>query len=298
MLDFSEIQSKIVVICGATASGKSSFALEIASKIDGVIINADAMQVYRELPILTAQPSDKDQQLFEHRLYSIIGIQNYYSVAIWLNLVKKEITEVKKAGKVPIIIGGSGLYIKSLIDGLAFIPDISKFTKLRIDELIKTNEVQSLYKLLQSYDLELAVKLADTDLKRITRGLAVYLETGVPLSLWQKDTLPFWPKGEFFVINLDVERQLLYKNCNERFIAMLASGALNEVETLINTEPEVKYPRILGLYELIDYIQGRISKEVAIERSQQLTRNYAKRQITWFKNQLSYDFILIKGYNE
>ena len=298
MLDFSQLQDKVIVICGATASGKSSFALEVTSKVGGVIINADAMQVYKELPILTAQPSDRDKQLCDHRLYGIIEIQDHYSVAVWLDLVRKEIVAAKKEKKVPIIVGGSGLYIKSLIDGLAFIPNIGDSTKLKIEELVKSSEVQSLHKLLRSYDPECAEKLEPTDLKRITRGLAVYLETGIPLSSWQKNTVSSMPRSEFFVISLDIERQLLYKNCNNRFIAMLSNGVLDEVETLVKAKPYIKYPRVLGLYELIDYISGKIVKEIAIERSQQFTRNYAKRQITWFKNQLNYDFFLTKGYNE
>ncbi|WHQ46449.1 MAG: tRNA (adenosine(37)-N6)-dimethylallyltransferase MiaA [Candidatus Midichloria sp.] len=295
MLNFSQLKDKIIIICGPTASGKSALAMDIAEEVDVVIINSDAMQVYKELPILTAQPTLLDHLYYPHKLYGIIEIDNYYSVAIWLDLVKKEITNCQEKGQVPIIVGGSGLYIKSLIDGLAFIPDISEFTKKKVSEIVSSSDSISVHKLLFSYDPELAQRLAPSDLKRITRGLAVYLETKIPLSKWQSSTKPYLARDEFFVINIDIERESLYRNCNNRFVEMLKVGTVEEVKTLLKQKPGIKYPKILGLYELINWLEGRITKEEAIEKAQQFTRNYAKRQITWFRNQIQYDFLLRKG---
>ncbi|MDJ1407168.1 MAG: tRNA (adenosine(37)-N6)-dimethylallyltransferase MiaA [Candidatus Midichloria sp.] len=295
MLNFSQLKDKIIIISGPTASGKSALAIDIAREVDGVIINSDAMQVYKELPILTAQPNLSDQLHYPHKLYGIIEMDTHYSVAMWLDSVKREITSYKEKGQVPVIVGGSGLYIKSLVDGLAFIPDISESTKSKMAEMISSFDSVSLHKHLFAYDHDLARRLEPSDLKRITRGLAVYLETQVPLSKWQSDTKPYFPRDKFFIINVDIERESLYRNCNTRFLAMLKMGAVEEVETLLNQKPSIKYPKILGLYELINWLEGRITKEKAIEKAQQFTRNYAKRQTTWFRNQMQYDFFLRKN---
>ncbi|CAK6537929.1 MAG: tRNA (adenosine(37)-N6)-dimethylallyltransferase MiaA [Candidatus Midichloria mitochondrii] len=295
MLNFSQLKDKIIIISGPTASGKSALAIDIAREVDGVIINSDAMQVYKELPILTAQPDLSDQLHSPHRLYSIIEMDTHYSVAIWLDWVKREITSCKEKRRAPVIVGGSGLYIKSLVDGLAFIPGISESTRRKMAEMISSSDSVSLHKRLFAYDPDLARRLAPSDLKRITRGLAVYLETRIALSKWQSDTKPYLPRDEFFIINVDIERESLYRNCNTRFVAMLKMGAVDEVETLLNQKPGIKYPKILGLYELINWLEGKTTKEEAIEKAQQFTRNYAKRQTTWFRNQMRYDFFLRKG---
>jgi tRNA dimethylallyltransferase len=292
ILNIDTIREKIIVICGATATGKSAYALELAKSYNGVIINADAMQIYKGLPIITAQPSETDLIEAPHTLYDYVNVDEHYSVGIWIKAVIKEIENCTIIGKTPIIVGGSGLYIKSLVDGLAIIPDISSGVKERIQELTLLYKSPELHSLLTKYDLELARRLAISDSKRITRGLAVYFETGKPLSEWQKDTKNIIPRRDFFIIYINTERQKIYNDCDKRLVYMIENGAIDEVKALIIRYPEIEYPKILGLREIVELISGNTSKIEALKRAQQATRNYAKRQITWFKHQLSYDIVI------
>jgi tRNA dimethylallyltransferase len=290
------MQGKIIVIVGATASGKSAYALKIAEQVKGVIINGDSMQVYKELPILTAQPDISMQSQIPHKLYGIIRLNDHFSVAKWLELVKAEIESAKEKGLTPIIVGGSGLYLKSLIDGLAEIPDISKETKSKVQTMTLGKSNEEIHTLLKERDFQKHAFLKVNDIKRITRALEVYEQTGMPLSEWQlKPHKPIFPTEDFFSIHINPTRETIYANCDRRLEIMVKIGALDEVNKLLNGSPSLDLdtvPKILGIRELASYIIGELSLDSAIKKAQQVTRNYAKRQLTWFRHQMRYNLVI------
>jgi tRNA dimethylallyltransferase len=278
---------KILVISGATASGKSALALEIAAKKNGVIINADAMQQYLELPVLSAQPSLNDQKLIPHFLYSVLKHNENSSVAIWLDLAVKQINLSIKNGQLPIIVGGTGLYISKLIDGINKIPEIDENLKMQTRQIVENEGKNELIKILIALgeNLEEVEKL---DKQRLGRRLEVLKQTGKTLSWWQKQPNQiFYPKENFEHINIQLPREILYRNCNQRLAAMFEFGALEEVEKLLMQDNvlDSAISKTIGFLEIKDYLQGRIDKNQALEIASKKTRNYAKRQLTWFSNQ-------------
>lgn len=290
------MQGKIIVIVGATASGKSAYALRLAEQVNGVIINGDSMQVYNELPILTAQPDISMQYQLPHKLYGIIKLHDHFSVAKWLELVKAEIQSSKEKGFTSIIVGGSGLYLKSLIDGLAEIPDTSKEVKSKIQAMTLRKNNEEIHNLLKERDPQKHATLKVNDVKRIIRALEVYEQTGISLSEWQlKPHKPIFPKENFFSIHINPPRETIYENCNRRLEVMLKIGALDEVSKLLQDNPSLDLntiPKILGLQHLALYLKGDLTLDMAIRKAQQATRNYAKRQITWFRYQMSYNMVV------
>lgn len=292
------INRKINVICGPTASGKSHYAMRLAKECDGVIINADSMQVYKGLEIITAQPTEEDKDSVEHYLYGHIDLESDYSVGIWLREAVNTIDDVLKSGMTPIVVGGTGMYISALVNGLAVIPDISIDVKASVRSMIANFSIEELHEKLMEFDAILASRLEKSDTQRITRGLEVYYETGKRLSEWQKENSAIYPRDNFSITFINHDRETLYSRINNRFLEMIDKGLIDELENLIvNIGPDyidqtiLKLPKAIGLEQMLHYINGRITLDEAICKSQQLTRNYAKRQITWFKNQLSYDNI-------
>lgn len=278
-IDFS---NKVVVICGPTASGKSAIALEIArnSHKKAVIINADSMQVYKEFPKLTAIPAREERGGVKHALYEIINVAEKFSVAKWLDLALKEIAQAE----LPIIVGGTGMYINALIKGLAYIPEVSN----KVMEELEGRTSDEIHAALQQVDPKAASVLRDR--RRMIRALGVFQATGKPISLWQQDTKPLYPREKFFVIKTELARDELYKRCDERFLKMLESGAIEEVAEFIKHHKE--RPKILGLPQIARYLEGQHSREEMVKVAQQTVRNYAKRQMTWFRNQLQADKII------
>ncbi|MHC0448596.1 MAG: tRNA (adenosine(37)-N6)-dimethylallyltransferase MiaA [Candidatus Lariskella arthropodorum] len=298
-MDFSFIsdlpRDSMIFVCGATATGKSLIALEIASKLDGVIINADSMQLYKEIPILTAQPTLQHTISQQHRLYGVINCTEKSSVAIWLQLIEDEIKKCLESRKIPIIVGGTGLYIKTLLFGIAKIPNISQEAKSRVNYLVNCNTPQGLHALLSLHDPILAGRIHSNDIQRIVRGLEVFEETGIPLSTWQcksNKVCRIDANLPHFMIFVNPPRDIIYKRCDERFIQMLKNGAVAEVESVLKCYTNIKYPKALGFEELRSYINGSLSMAEAAEKAQQKTRNYAKRQCTWFNNQFMYDLVI------
>lgn len=280
---------KIFVISGPTASGKSELALQIAEmsaikRKEAVIINADSLQIYQGLPILSSQPSAQDLLRASHILYSHFGPDEYSSVGSWLALIKNVVDEVEEAGKLPIIVGGSGMYISKLIEGISEIPEIDAEirTNARIlFEAIGFEEMQQ--KLIEKGGDEM------TDAQRLMRAYEVLEQTGKPISWWQDQPLrKILPKAEFVHVNLNPDRELLYHNCNSRFEKMLELGAFDEVKALLEAgvSDDRQITKTLGFYEICEFLDGKMTREKLIERSTQKTRNYAKRQLTWFRNQL------------
>ncbi|RZI46007.1 tRNA (adenosine(37)-N6)-dimethylallyltransferase MiaA [Rickettsiales endosymbiont of Peranema trichophorum] len=298
MISLQQLSNKVVVIVGATASGKSQYAMGIAQQLNGVIINADSMQVYRNIPILTAQPSVQDTQLVSHMLYGIKQCDEYFSVGMWLELVKSSIIKVQASGKVPIIVGGSGLYIKALVYGFVYTPVISAGTKAYLSSVCAGLSLdcdraaynKSLHELLKDCDEESYQKLKVNDEQRILRALAVYHETGIPLSKWHTMNEKWLNRDQFYVVLIQKDRDELYRRCDARFVEMLNIGALEEAQYVLASFE--KYPKVLGLFELMEYVSGKMSLADSTSQAQQKIRNYAKRQLTWFRHQIDYDEVI------
>lgn len=283
----------IYVIGGPTASGKSAFALDLAAKHNGVIINADSMQIYDGLPTLTAQPPCEDMDKAEHALYGVLHPNTPCSAGNWREMVEPLITQLLRKGKTPIICGGSGLYIKALIEGLSPIPDIPEDVRERVVRLQKELGNPTFHLELQKRDPVMANRFHPFHTARLVRAMEVLEATGKSLAEWQEIPPLLPPENWRFDITLIMpEREILYDRCNRRFLQMMENGVMDEVETyhklLTNGEVEDNKPlnKALGFKPLRRYLLGEISKEHAIELSQNETRRYAKRQVTWFRHQI------------
>jgi tRNA dimethylallyltransferase len=243
------------------------------------------MQVYRELRILTARPTPQDETRVPHKLYGVLQASEICSAARWLTLARIAIDEAWQAGKFPIITGGTGLYIKALMDGLSPIPEIPPEMRKQATVLWETQGARAL----KERDPEMATRLKDADQQRHVRALEVLLATGTSLAHWQSlPRIKAYPDATFDVEYVDVPRDILYARCNARFLAMMHAGALEEAKQLQALKLSDDYPamRAVGVRELCKHLQGKLSLDEAIQAAQQATRNYAKRQVTWFKNQL------------
>ena len=284
----SKTDTTPILIAGPTAGGKSALALALAEKHHGCIINADSMQVYDVLRELTARPSAEEEARAPHRLYGHVPPAAPYSVGQWQAEAMVEIEAAQARGEVPIITGGTGLYFKSLIEGLADIPDIPDNVRDGLRARLDSDGLAALYAELQSVDGVLAERLPPTDTQRILRGLEVFEATGEPLSQWQKQ-LQKPPLTDYCGILLMPDRDWLYARCNARYEVMLAAGAQQEVEELwaLNLPPDANGLKALGVGQIMAYMLGEIDAETATAQAQQATRRYAKRQMTWFRNQMS-----------
>jgi tRNA dimethylallyltransferase len=277
--------NKIYIICGATASGKSQRAIDIAKEINGVIINADAMQIYQEISVITARPNEIQLQQAPHKLYGVMSVKEKSNAAIWLELAKSEIKTTIKNNQSPIITGGTGLYIKALMEGLSPIPDIAEEIRQQATNLYQENGIIAL----QRIDAKMAEKLKQNDVQRHIRAIEVMLQTGKSLSYWQEiPRIKPFENAEFIVEYININRAELYQRCNIRFLQMLKTGALEEAKAIyaMNLNDNLPAKRAVGLSELLKFINGEYNLETAITKAQQATRNYAKRQMTWFNNQL------------
>jgi len=280
------MRTRILIVCGPTASGKSARAIDIAELEGGVIINADAMQVYRELRVLTARPSVKDEQQVPHALYGVLDAADSCSAAKWLALARIAIDKALTAGKLPIVTGGTGLYIKALMQGLSTIPDIAPQIRAQATALWQ----ERADKALAEYDPLMGAQLKPGDSQRHTRALEVMLATGKSLAHWKQ--LPrqkAYPDADFTIEYCDVAREELYRRCNARFLAMLEAGAVEEVRALhaLGLSSTLPAMRAVGVGELIAHLNGKWTLDEATKHAQQATRNYAKRQVTWFTHQLA-----------
>ncbi|MCI5046044.1 MAG: tRNA (adenosine(37)-N6)-dimethylallyltransferase MiaA [Aquisalinus sp.] len=279
-------QIPVILIAGPTASGKSSAALSLAEEIGGEIINADAMQVYRDLRVLTARPSEEDTELVPHHLYGTMDGAQKCSAGIWARQAARIIEQVRRKERYPIVTGGTGLYLKALVEGLSPIPEVSDTIR---------EEAQGLYEKLGPDGFRERVIEADppmawlpaTDRQRLVRAWEVYTATGTPLSELQ--ALPRQPliEGPVIPCLIAPEREQLYQRCDERFDMMLTSGALEEVQALLARQlsPDLPIMKSLGVPELAQYIAGEIDMEAAAELARRNTRRFAKRQMTWFNGQ-------------
>lgn len=277
-----------ILIAGATASGKSALALALAKKLNGVVINADSMQVYGVLRALTARPDADEEAQAPHRLYGHIAPGAPYSVGIWQDEALAEIAAAQDNQQVPILVGGTGLYFASLLEGLSDIPDIPEDIRAAWRARLAAEGAAALHGELTRRDPELAARLQPSDGQRIVRALEVAEATGTPLSAWQK-IKPQAPLKTAHKLLLMPDRDWLYARCNRRFEAMMDGAAIAEVEKLwaYNLPPDSSVMKALGVSEILAMLTGEMAREDAIEAAQQATRRYAKRQMTWFRHRMT-----------
>lgn len=281
--------SRPILIAGPTASGKSALALALAERFGGVIINADSMQVYRELRVLTARPSPEEEARAPHRLYGHVGGAESYSVARWLDDVKATLEEARERGWRPIIVGGTGLYFKSLTEGLSPIPEVPGDVRAHWRREAERVGASGLHQQLAKLDPVMASRLHPTDAQRMTRALEVVAATGRSLAEWQAMSgKPLIGEEEAVRIVISPPREELHVRSDRRFALMTEQGALDEVRALMQLEldPAVPARKAIGVRPLAAHLAGDIPLDVAIARGQLETRQYIKRQQTWLNRHM------------
>ena len=274
----------VALVVGPTASGKSALALDLAKKQPSVIINADSAQVYRDLTILSARPTDEEMDGIEHQLFGYIDGQEACSAARWADDAKAAIAAAHERDLLPILVGGTGLYVRVLLDGIAPIPAIDP----EIRQVIRQMETLEAYRALQGLDPVSAERLNPADTTRIQRALEVVRATGKPLDHWQKNKVGgIGAEIKLHPLVMLPPRDWLYQRCDLRLNEMIERGAKEEVERLLKRNLPANLPvmRAIGVTEIADWLSGAMTREAAIEGAQTATRQYAKRQYTWFRNQ-------------
>lgn len=277
----------VLVIGGPTASGKSSLALQAAIKYDGMVINADAMQVYQNIPIITAAPTIQDKEKAPHKLYEIYPPSQKGNVADWLDLAVKEIKKAWREKKLPIVAGGTGFYIESMVKGVSPIPDTKDEIKKQVAELVKQKPLNELYEYLSKIDPLGAKMVNPNNTTRIRRALEIKIDTGKSIAEWfEKPMVKLLPEADFKMIKLLPDLSELEEKCSQRFDKMMEQGALREVENLLALKLDKNLPAMnaIGVPELGDFLEGKTNLEEAVALAKLHTRQYAKRQLTWFRN--------------
>ena len=283
-----DLKSKIILISGPTASGKSNFSIKLAKKINGEIINADSMQVYKELKILSARPNTKDYQKIKHHLYGFHGVKNNFSTGDWLKIAIKKIKEVKKRNKTPIFVGGTGLYFKALTDGLVSIPNIPIRFRNKIRTLHKNLGQKKFYQKLIKLDPYSKKNINPTDTQRSIRAYEVKQFTKKSLHDWFENTKSYFDKDDFFKIYIDYPREELIQKISKRAEQMIEMGAINEVKRFIKLKvrKDKSVNKAIGIQEIKEYLEKRKDISDVIEKISIKTRQYAKRQSTWARGNM------------
>ena len=289
----------IVVIAGPTASGKSALALDVAEEFGGTIINADSMQVYRELRVLTARPTAADEARVPHRLFGTVSARDSYSVGHWLKEATAEIEAARAAARLPVVAGGTGLYLKALMEGLAAVPDIPDAVRAEARALYAELGGASFRAKLAEEDPVLAEAIPEGDSQRLIRAFEVVRATGRSLADW-RDEHESRPAARFCTLVLAPPREILYAAIDRRFTAMMENGALAEVKALasLGLDPALRAMKAVGVAPLRRYLSGEIGLEEAEEAARRASRNYAKRQMTWLRHQISGAEILNAQYSK
>ena len=283
-----DLKSKIILISGPTASGKSSFAIKVANKIDGEIINADSMQVYKQLNILSARPDSKQYQKIKHHLYGFHNVTKNFSTGDWLMLATKKIKEVQNRNKTPILVGGTGLYFKALTDGLVKIPNISLKFRNRVRNLQKKLGQKKFYEKLLKLDPSSKGKIKPTDVQRSIRAYEVKKFTKKSLYEWFKNTKSNFMEDDFFKIYIDYPRQELIERINLRTENIIENGAIKEVKNFIKlrVRKDKSANKAIGVYEIREYLKKQKDLNYTKEKIAIKTRQYAKRQSTWARSNM------------
>ena len=284
-----DLKSKIILISGPTASGKSKLAIEFAKKINGEIINADSMQIYKELKILTARPIKENINKIKHHLYGFQSCKNEFSTGEWLKLVKKKINEIRNKNKIPILVGGTGLYFKALTDGLVKIPNIPNKIRNKIRNIQKQIGQKKFYIKLLKVDKSVKNKIEPTDVQRSLRAYEVIFFTKKSIFEWYKKTKSHFKRDEFFKIYIDYPRDELINKISKRVDQMIKDGAVKEVKDFkkLNLKNDSNINKVIGIKEIKDFIDKKTSlKEMKLNIVIK-TRQYAKRQRTWSRGQMN-----------
>ena len=288
---------KVLIIFGPTASGKSKKALQIASKIESNIINADSLQLYKNLRIVTSRPTVSDEEKVEHKLYGVINGKDNCSVAAWLTLVKKEIEDSFNNNKLPIIVGGTGMYLKSLVNGISEIPSIPNKIRLEAEDIVESKGLDYLYEKVLRANKKTIINRNDK--QRILRAYSVLKFTNKPIEEWQKENRQVLKEVNFEIFILNKDRDDLYKQGEKRFIKMMDQGAVEEVEELLklHINKENSIMKAIGVREIGRYLMKEIDKDQCILLAKKNTRNYIKRQLTWIRGNNITSNIDIKKYS-
>ena len=283
-----DLKSKIILIYGPTASGKSQFAIKLAKKINGEIINADSMQVYKQLKILSARPSQKEYQNIKHHLYGFQDVSKNFSTGDWLKLVNKKILSIKKRKKVPILVGGTGLYFKALTNGLINIPNIPNKLRNKVRSSHTKLGPNKFFLKLKKLDPLVLGKIEPSDTQRVIRAYEVITFTNKSIYNWFKDTKSKYFEKDFFKIYIDFPRKELLKRIDLRVKKMIQKGLISEVKKFNNfrVRKDKSVSKAIGIKEVNDYILKKIELRELIEKISIKTRQYAKRQSTWARGNM------------
>ena len=283
-----DTRSNIILVAGPTASGKSKFAVNLAKKINGEIINADSMQVYKQLKILTARPNKKDQKKVKHHLYGIIDVKKSFSTGKWLKLTTKKINEIRKRKKIPILVGGTGLYFQSLMNGLVKIPNIPINFRNKIRSLQKKIGQKKFYSKLLKIDPKVKNKFDLNDVQRSIRAFEIKTYTKVSMYDWISKTKPIFNEKLFIKLYIEFDRQKLIERIKKRVNKMIQNGAIQEVAKFnkLKIKKDKSINKVIGIEEFNNYLNKKITLEQAKELISIKTRQYAKRQITWARSRM------------
>ena len=294
------MSKKIILLAGPTASGKSKLAIQLAKKLNGEIINADSMQIYKELKILSARPDKNEYKKIKHHLYGFLSVKKNFSTGNWLKLVKQKILDIKKRKKIPILVGGTGLYFKALTEGLAKIPNIPNTFRKKTRVLYEKIGEKKFFSRLKKLDPLAIKRINPSDTQRVIRAYEIKSFTKKSMYEWFKDTKSDFDKNDFYKIYIDFPRDELLKRINIRAKAMIKNGAILEVKKLM----KIKIPRsktaqkAIGIREIKAYLDKNIQKHELIEKISIKTRQYAKRQTTWARgNMLEWNKFKSDGLN-
>lgn len=280
-------ESLITLLAGPTASGKSRRALEMAQRTGAVIINADSQQLYADLQVLSARPSSEEEALAEHQLYGVADAGEAWSVGRWCRAVMPVLADLATEGRPALLVGGTGLYFTALTTGLADIPDVPVEVRDAAGAAFDADGEADFRHRLARVDPAAEARIEAGDRQRLTRAWAVARHTGRALSDWTADTTPLLPPGSWTGLVVEPERKALYANCDLRVAQMVEAGALDEVRALVarGLDPALPAMKAVGVREFAAHLAGETTLAAAVEATRQATRNYAKRQLTWFRNQ-------------
>ena len=289
---------KVIVICGPTASGKTALSIELAQKINGEIVSADSMQIYKDMTIGTAKPTPEEMQGIQHYLIDCISPEHRYSVAEYKKDAENAIEKILKKGKIPIVVGGTGLYVDSLIYGIEYTETkIDQNYRKELEKLVEEKGLEYVYNKAKKIDPEAVQKISKNDKKRILRILEIYKETGKTKTQQEIESRKNEVKYDYKVFAINMERQILYNRINKRVDIMIQNGLIEEVQNLLKKYKQ--FPTAmqgLGYKEVVQYLNKEYTKEEMIENIKMQTRRYAKRQLTWFRK--NKQTIWLDGTNE
>ncbi len=295
------LKNPVLVIAGPTASGKSALAAEAAQALNGVVLNCDSMQIYKDIPIIAAAPTEAEKKLAEHRLFEIYDCDKRGNVVDWLNLCAAEIRKLWAENRLPVVVGGTGFYAEALLKGVTPIPETPAEVRKQLQDRLHRDGLENLYAELQQKDAEIAAKLNPNDKTRIIRALEVIEATGIKLSEWYKKPLiQKLPEANFITVKIMPSLEVIAERCCLRLDKMVNElGALAEIERLLTKGTDENMPamKALGVPELSLFIKGQLSLDEALDLAKIHTRQYAKRQRTWLKNKMPADIVFENVYS-